>query len=123
MVNTPTAIQIGKVAEDLACDYLQQQGLQLITRNYYCRMGEIDLIMQDQSCLAFIEVRYRRNTIYGSSSESVTPSKQHKLLRTASYYLQQHHLTESIATRFDVIAITANNPQPTIEWIKNAFTS
>ncbi|WP_292746923.1 YraN family protein, partial [Methylophaga sp. UBA3191] len=53
-------LQSGKQAEQLACNYLEKQGLKLVQRNFYCRRGEIDLIMQDGQTLVFIEVRYRR---------------------------------------------------------------
>ena len=49
----------GDQAENLALDYLKQAGLKLIERNYRCRLGEIDLVMQDGDDLVFIEVRYR----------------------------------------------------------------
>ena len=52
----------GDHAEQLACVFLQQQGLQLVTRNYRCRGGEIDLIMRDDDSLVFVEVRYRHRT-------------------------------------------------------------
>jgi putative endonuclease len=115
--------QTGQAAETLACNHLEKNGLRLVTRNYRCRMGEIDLIMQDKTHLVFIEVRFRSRIDYGSGSESVTHAKQVKLLRTAHYYLQQQGLTEKQACRFDVVAITQDQHNPTIEWIKNAFTN
>ncbi|MCP3669207.1 MAG: YraN family protein, partial [Gammaproteobacteria bacterium] len=54
-----TTRKIGTEAEDLALEYLKQQGLTLLNRNYHCRRGEIDLIMQDGNFLVFVEVRYR----------------------------------------------------------------
>ncbi len=111
-----TAQQTGSVAEDKACDYLQQQGLQLIMRNFRCRLGEIDLIMQDQIALVFVEVRCRNNKLFGSGFDSITNAKQIKLTRAAQFYLQKARLTEN-ACRFDAVAISANQ----IEWIKNAF--
>lgn len=123
ITKTYRAHTTGEAAETLACAHLEKNGLRLITRNYRCRMGEIDLIMQDKTDLVFIEVRFRGRVDYGSSSESITYAKQKKLLRTAQYYLQQHHLTEKQACRFDVVAITKDQHNPTIEWIKNAFTN
>jgi putative endonuclease len=111
--------QIGQVAEEVACRFLQEQGLRLVTRNYSCKVGEIDLIMLDQKTLVFIEVRYRHNPHYGSSAETVTFAKQRKLTKTALYYLQRH--ATNAPCRFDVVALTQINPKPNIEWIKNAF--
>lgn len=111
----------GKEMEDLACQYLTTRGLRLLTRNFYCRLGEIDLVMRDDNMIIFVEVRFRRNAAYGSSAESVTVSKQTKLIKTATYYLQMNRLIESSSCRFDVIAIMLKNNKPEIEWIKNAF--
>jgi putative endonuclease len=113
----------GAEAEALACQYLQKQGLRLVTKNYRCRMGEIDLIMREKAILVFIEVRYRKNSHYGSSAESVNLAKQHKLLKTAHYYLQQNRLTDTIICRFDVCALSYLNGQTHIDWIKQAFSA
>ncbi|MCB1770374.1 MAG: YraN family protein, partial [Candidatus Competibacteraceae bacterium] len=82
----------GAVAEDLALGYLQEQGLALVTRNFRCRTGELDLIMRDGEYLVFVEVRSRRYARYGTPAESVTRTKQQKLLRAAAFYLQRQHL-------------------------------
>ncbi len=109
----------GEQAEQWACDYLLQQGLLLIEKNYHCKRGEIDLVMQDHNSLVFIEVRYRKNQLFGGALESITTSKQHKLRLSAEHYLQ-HHAHNSYS-RFDVIAISGTAPQPQINWIQNAF--
>lgn len=115
-----TTRQIGAEAEDLAIGHLEKKGLILLTRNYHCRRGEIDLIMQDGNFLVFIEVRYRKNNRYGSAAESVTRQKQQRLLTTAEYYLQNENYNADNACRFDVITLSGQqNPQ--IDWIKDAF--
>jgi len=111
---------IGQQAEQLAKTYLLQHGLTLITQNYYCRRGEIDLIMQDGHSLIFVEVRYRKSSKFGSALESVDRRKQTKLIVTAEHYLQQNTSTFS-SCRFDVIAITTENNTPSITWVKDAF--
>ena len=73
----------GKLAEKKACDYLQQQGLKLIEKNYYCRSGEIDLIMLDKQELVFIEVRYRKSRTFGSAAESIDARKRNKIIDDA----------------------------------------
>lgn len=95
--------QIGQQAEDSACHYLTSQGLSLVERNYNCTRGEIDLIMKDNSTTVFIEVRFRRDTNFGSGAESVDYHKQKKLLATASHYLQKHSKAARGVCRFDVI--------------------
>ena len=109
----------GEAAEQLACTYLQQQGLRLLEKNYRSRQGEIDLIMQHGDSLVFIEVRQRSSTRYGGAAASVTTKKQAKLRLTALHYLQ--HKAPRANARFDVIAIQGDNNQQHIEWIRDAF--
>lgn len=108
--------RIGDDAEVLAINYLQQQGLTLIDRNYHSRRGEIDIIMEDSGTLIFIEVKYRQSEQFGSAAEMVTPQKQQKIITTALHYLQQHKLDRPC--RFDVVTIT---PKSGTQWIKGAF--
>jgi len=97
--------------------FLKQQGLLFICQNFYCRFGEIDLIMSDQSTLVFIEVRYRKNQNYGGATASITRSKQQKIIKTAKHYLSQ--LDDEPYCRFDVVTLSENTPQP--QWIQDAF--
>lgn len=113
----------GRLAEDMACQYLQQQGLTLLQKNFHSRFGEIDLVMQHQQTLVFIEVRYRKNSDYGGPAASITQAKQQKIQKTALYFMQKKG--HEVNARFDVLAICGDNlhkPQQLhIEWIKNAF--
>ena len=112
----------GRRAEQLACEYLVGKGLSLSERNFRCRHGEIDLIMQHDGTIVFVEVRYRRHARYGSALESVTAAKQQRLIRTALHWLQQHRIGQATGTRFDVISL---QPSPgsgdEIIWIQDAF--
>ncbi len=121
ILHPPSSRTQGANAEALACRFLQQQGLRLIACNYHCRQGEIDLIMQDTDNLVFIEVRYRRQSRYGSGLESVNRRKQQRIAQCAAHYLHQHPRAANYAARFDVVALTANAEDPKIEWIRNAF--
>ncbi|MDA9556369.1 YraN family protein [Vibrio sp.] len=106
--------------ESLAHSYLNQHGLLFIQRNFNCKVGEIDLIMQDRSCLVFIEVRYRKHTQYGSAVESISQAKMRKVMKAAQYWLMTKHLSiENTEFRFDVVAIDSDDR---ISWIKNAMT-
>ena len=109
----------GAAAEDLACRYLEARGLSLVTRNFRCRVGELDLIMLDADQLVFVEVRSRRHSRYGTPAESVTRTKQQRLLRAAAFYLQRQHL--DLPCRFDVVAILQAEGTPQMEWIRDAF--
>ena len=112
----PPHLSSGEAAEEAALRWLEQQGLSLVTRNYRCKAGEIDLVMQDGESLVFVEVRYRRHANFGSAAESVGTAKQRRLRRTAEHYLQR--LATLPPCRFDIIGIDA---QKRIDWIRNAF--
>lgn len=110
----------GTAAEDLALRYLEARGLTLVARNFRCRTGELDLIMRDREQLVFVEVRSRRHSRYGTPAESVTRTKQQRLLRAAAFYLQRQRLLDA-PCRFDVVAILQAEDEPRMEWIRDAF--
>jgi putative endonuclease len=110
----------GNDAEQLACDYLTTRGLRLLTRNFHCRGGEIDLVMQHGDSLVFVEVRYRRRPCYGHAAETVTPDKQIRIIRCAQYYLTRYRQWNT-AVRFDVVGIEGNPGQLKLNWICDAF--
>jgi putative endonuclease len=118
-------LQQGEDAELACCHYLKKQGLNLVTTNFQCRHGEIDIIMLDKKTLVFIEVRFRKNDLFGGGLESITPSKQNKLRKTAELYLQKNSQYKN--ARFDVVSMSKNNQTNittqayTFDWIKNAF--
>ncbi len=111
-----SSIAIGGRKEELALHFLQRRGLHLVVRNYRCRHGEIDLVMRDGDCLAFVEVRYRKGEGFGSPAESVTRTKQQRIILAARYYLQRY--PTALDCRFDVLALTGAEQ---VEWLKNAF--
>ena len=121
-----TTREQGQYTENLACRYLENKGFNLIEKNFNCKVGEIDLIMQDNDALVFIEVRYRKNNNFGSGAESITASKQSKLIKTASLYLQRHVKLSQCPARFDVVSITGSIETEDLnkihfDWIENAF--
>jgi putative endonuclease len=116
------AVLTGPEAEELACQYLQDQGLRLLKRNFRTNRGEIDLIMQDKSCVVFVEVRFRRSSRYGSAEESISPGKCRRLNAAALAYLQQSAQWGNTQARFDAVAISPNSSQPgnfAINWLQN----
>lgn len=120
----------GSQAEDLACEYLLDQGLQLLIKNFRTRRGEIDLIMQQADCIVFVEVRFRRSQAFGGALASITASKCRRLNAAAASYLQASGYPTASPTRFDAVAIApaptrgAVDPQTlrkgyAIDWIQN----
>jgi putative endonuclease len=106
----------GAAAEDLALAHLQRQGLALKARNFTCRMGEIDLIMEERGTLVFVEVRQRSSSAFGSAAESITARKREKLLATARFYLARR--ADIPPCRFDAVLVDG---QGRIDWIRDAF--
>ncbi len=106
----------GQSAEQQAYDYLLTQGLTPVCRNFSCKLGELDLIMDDKGTLVIIEVRFRKNDAFGGALESITPKKKMRIIRTTQYYLMSHTVNRPI--RFDVIAIS---PKQGLNWVQNAF--
>ncbi|TGD74075.1 YraN family protein [Mangrovimicrobium sediminis] len=110
--------------EARAADWLQHQGLKILTRNYRCRCGEIDLVAREGRQIVFVEVRARSNPRYASAAASVGRDKQRRLLRTAQYFLQQHPALAHLPCRFDVVAFEPRQSEPDAppRWIRSAFT-
>jgi len=111
----------GESVEKRAAVYLTEKGLRIIAENYLCKMGEIDIIARDNQDVIFVEVRYRKSERYGGSAASVDKKKQKRIILAADHYLQKHQLTNKVACRFDVIAITGNLENLDFNWIKAAF--
>ena len=112
---------IGDLAEGLAARFLEQQGLKVLTRNFRCRGGEIDLICRNGRTLVFVEVRLRRNSAFGGAAESITNSKQRRIILAAQHYLAANVKTEC-ACRFDCILLDGRT-EDHIERIRDAFTA
>ncbi|MCX7099228.1 MAG: YraN family protein [Methylococcales bacterium] len=106
----------GASAEEQAHQFLLKQGLKPVCRNFRCKQGEIDLIMTDQETLVIVEVRYRKTDQYGSAVESVTRTKQSRIIAATHIYLASQKADRPI--RFDVVALSGNGK---LEWIPNAF--
>ncbi|MDO9467846.1 MAG: YraN family protein [Thiobacillus sp.] len=107
---------LGHAAESRAEAFLKTQGLSLVARNWRCRFGEIDLVMQDGATLVFVEVRLRSRSDFGDAAASVTPAKQKKLLAAARQYLSA--LKTLPPCRFDVVVLDCDAAP---QWIRSAF--
>ena len=113
----------GADAEQLAQNYLQQQGLKLLAKNFRTLRGEIDLIMRDNTHLVFVEVRFRQSSAFGSAEESITQQKCQRLTAAALAYMQSQKLVDQLSARFDAVAISPASATSQggyrINWIKN----
>jgi len=128
--STSPTHQVGQKAEETALRFLQQKGFLLVAQNYHCKMGELDLVVVQDHLLVFVEVRQRKPSMFGNAAESVTPSKQRKIIKTSAFFLQSFPEFAVYDCRFDVIAIDSRKSNKskesdhenlTIDWIEGAF--
>ncbi len=111
----------GNHAEGVAARYLRSRGVDILEQNVFSRGGEIDLVGLDNGTLVFFEVRYRGSGSLVGAAESITPIKQKRLIRAASFYLHKHGQWNT-PSRIDVVAIAPGESRKyRIQWIKNAI--
>ena len=109
--------QLGTAYEDLACERLEREGLQILCRNYRVRIGEIDIIARDGEELVFVEVKYRANERFGGAWYAIPYSKQNTIRRVAQWYMSQYHIRQDTLCRFDAVLIDGQE----ISHIRNAW--
>lgn len=112
---------IGKIGEDIACQYLVENNYEIIERNFNCRQGEIDIIAKNKNEIVFIEVKTRTNNKYGNPIDSITYYKQKHILKSVQYYLYKENL-ENIFVRIDVIEVYNKGEKHYVNHIKNAIS-
>jgi putative endonuclease len=113
----------GQEAERIAERFLRRQGLICLQRNYRCRWGEIDLLMQDADTLVVVEVRARGAGARCSPEESISAAKQGRIIAAARHFLARHPGLAAGAVRFDVVAISSGDEENELRWIESAFSS
>lgn len=114
--------QLGNLGERITISYLEQQGFTILACNYQQFFGEIDIVAQKKSLIAFVEVKTRKNNTI-SMHELVAPSKQQKIIKTARHFISQQQSTQDAVYRFDVALVHAQDTAQTITYIPNAFCS
>jgi len=109
----------GNYGEATAKGYLTAKGYEILETQYRREGGEIDIVAKDGGYLVFVEVKYRRQTRYGSPAAAVTAAKQKALTTAAWFYLSENNLADADC-RFDIIEIFGKE-QLEINHIQNAF--
>ena len=117
---TEDRLTLGRQGEDAAAAYLQRKGMKVLARNLRTPVGEIDLVMRDKRIIAFVEVKTRRGTAFGSPAEAVGPRKQRQIAQAAKWYLNDNP-ADKLQPRFDVVAIIVSGDKLQIEHIPAAF--
>lgn len=109
---------IGKRAENLAVQFLKQQGYEIIERNYRNRFCEIDIIAKNHNFISFVEVKFRNSKAYGGGLGAINPDKQRRLQRSAEYWLSQNQQFSDLQPKVDIISIDGDNQ---IMYLENAL--
>jgi putative endonuclease len=109
----------GSAGEERAARLLAEQGLEVLLRNWRCRLGELDLIAREGAVLVIVEVRQRASGDYGGAAASVTFAKQRRIVRATRHLLMRRPDLARLPVRFDVIAI--DGPEGRVEWLRGAF--
>ncbi len=117
---TEQSLNFGKSGEDLAAEFLKQNGYKILARNFRTKLGELDIVALDKNTVCFVEVKTRSSAAFGLPQEAVFPAKQRQIIKAALVFLQEKKLTDKFC-RFDVAAVDFSQRQPQIEIIKNAF--
>ena len=114
--------EIGVFGEDAACEYLEDNDYEILERNFSLKTGEIDIIAEKDGCTVFVEVKTRKNNLYGEPSEAVNWKKREHIRRTALLYID----SLDVDMRFDVIEVFYRSGGNSLEvskinHIRNAF--
>ena len=116
--------QLGRAAEAAAARYLVREGWSLLGRNVRVGRGELDLIARRGDVLAFVEVKARRTTSYGTPEDAVDGRKRRQVARLAELWLafRPWALRGVSDVRFDVVAVDASVRPPVVRHLPGAFT-
>ncbi|NQT26340.1 YraN family protein [candidate division KSB1 bacterium] len=114
--------QLGKRGEEIAAEFLQSKGYTIRDRNFQIREGELDLIVEVDDTLVFVEVKTVRSEAFGHPADKVDSRKQHRMILAAEAYLQKYEIND-MDCRFDVIAIRIKTGNSIVEHIEDAFNA
>lgn len=110
----------GKIAEDLAAEYLQKNGYKVLTRNFRFQKAEIDIIAEKENLIIIVEVKARSTDAFILPQEAVTKTKIRSIVLAANHYLEEFNRSNEV--RFDIISVLPDEKKNLIiEHITDAF--
>ena len=115
--------KLGKIGEDLACEYLTGLGQRIIERNWRSGHLEIDIISIDADGIHFVEVKTRRESIQAPPQENVDGKKQHRITKAAGAFLKsgKGQAFRCRDCQFDIVAVTLIDEHVRIEYFPQAY--
>lgn len=111
--------ELGKLGEELAVDFLQQNGYEILETNWRFQKAEVDIIAQKEGILAVVEVKTRSSIDFGLPQDFVKPKKIQLLVKAINEYVTSNDLETEV--RFDIIAINKEGAAFHIQHIEDAF--
>lgn len=112
-------IKTGNEGEELAAQFLQRKGYEIIARNFRHKRSEIDLIVSKDNWLVFVEVKTRSNIAFGFPEQFVDRRKVNKILEGALYYMELVDWQGNV--RYDIVSVHLGTHLPDIVHIEDAF--
>lgn len=109
---------IGAEQEKQAAQYLREQGYEILTRNFWSRFAELDVVAREGPYLCFIEVKYRKNNRYGAPEGVISGKKIHNICKASEFYMREKQISPDTPIRYDVVLIVGKE----IQLIRNAFS-
>ncbi len=113
---------LGTYGEIVASRYLRMHGYIVLSANYSCRLGEIDLIASDKKHICFVEVKTRSENMMYAPADAVDYSKRKRIIATSQLFMKETEFTKQ--PRYDIIEVYFENDEPQrINHIENAFNA
>uniref|UniRef100_UPI00404AA807 YraN family protein n=1 Tax=Gelidibacter sp. TaxID=2018083 RepID=UPI00404AA807 len=110
---------LGKIGEQLAVEYLEAKGYEIVTRNYVFQKAEIDIIAKHDNQIICVEVKTRNSNFFGDPQDFVTKSKIKLLVKAMDAFIIENEI--SLEARFDIIAVLKNKNTQQVTHYENAF--
>lgn len=110
----------GDFGENFVTKYLNKHGYKILSKNFKCNYGEIDIIFEDRDEIVFGEIKTRNSVKYGYPAESINLIKRKHIFNSSKYFLYINKLLNK-NIRYDVFEVYINNRKPIINHIRNVF--
>lgn len=119
MIEEKPTREIGMEGEEIALNYLLENGYKLLERNWHFGKYEVDLIVENEKILIFVEVKFRSTDYFGEPEIFVSNKQKLNLIRAANRYISKYDIEKE--SRFDIVSIVMQNGKPEINHIEDAF--
>lgn len=111
--------ELGKRGEQLAIDFLVENGYTILEKNFRFLKAEVDIIAEKENTIVAVEVKTRRSNFFGNPQDFVNPKKIKLLVSAMDFFVTEKDLEVNV--RFDIVAILINSKESKIKHITDAF--